>query len=162
MKLFKGQRHSWTLAKVIQSSNLNLSISKTNWVVWNLNVCENLWVQWNKKIVQMICVTWQRWPSNSHIEKKLKHLPLQNQLTNGPEIWYVHSALDYYRNYTNGDLWFSLTFCMTKSNVDMGKCWNIWLHGNFWRFWLRNWYRLLSKLVHEDFLYKRSRSFFDL
>ena len=52
--------------------------------------------------------------------KNLKNLLLKNQLTDCRRINMKHWVPEHYQDFSNDDLWLTLTFFTAKSNI--GKC----------------------------------------
>ena len=71
--------------------------------------------------------------------KNFKHLNLQNQLSDSIE----HSALESYQDYTNGNLWLTLTSFMARSKYR--KMLEHMISLKVLRILAANWYRQFSK-----------------
>ena len=71
----------WPWSKVTQISKGDLKPKLI--YIWKLKG------EWEWKCIQMSWVTWPTWPPCPYMEKTLKNLLLQNQLTDDLETWYV-------------------------------------------------------------------------
>ena len=69
-------------------------------------------------------------------------------------------SIEYFQDYTNGDLWLTLTFLMARSNME--KCLNIYFKESFEDFDLKMGIDSFLNEFMKICEYKRSRSFFDL